>query len=437
MGAPIDTEPDIQASSPNRQGGLAALQATMPRGQPPQYPMAQAPQGAAPPPPPPQQQQSQGQGQGFDQGMGGGPDLNAVAQQIMRSNPGAPPQVIAAAMQQYVKTFNPALMMQLREQQLMQNWMLGNRRLDQTDVKTGINANLKLADINTKRRVAGLPELSMDQAQQGGMIPADNQGGQTQQPSQQAGGELFAGVPPDLIQRANSLGYSNDALLQAATVYQQTGKSPGIGTRAQTQFITGIIRQIAHNINAQQGKTDAEMSKGWQTYHAEGKFQDTAASYGARVENAVGELEQLIPQAAAVSNQYDRSNFTSLNKFYNMWKQGQSDPAINDLMVASFGVISAYVRAMNPSGSPRVADRIETEQIGLLSSAVGKEAYMTQLRRMWKEAQASQTATYETGAKGRQPGDINKPMPGDTAQQGAPSGGGKQFHYDAQGNPIE
>lgn len=363
--------------------------------------------------------------------MYGGFDINRIIQAVEAANPGAPPQVKMQAIQNLTKLFNPQQALQFKQMQIMQR-----------AEGMGINAAMKLQDINTKRQAQGFPPITMQEAMQGGMLG----GGETQaqlpgqsQPTQQGQApqrDLFAGVDPGQLQRAANLGWNKDTIAQAAQVYQQTGKPPtGLGTRPQAAFIQGIIKQVTENINRQQGIGDQQMTAGWQKYHSEGKFQDVAAGYGARVENAVNELKQLIPQAAASSSQYKRSDMVALNELYNKWKQQQSDPRFNDLLLASFGTISAYVRAMNPAGTPRVADRLETEQIKLLSGAVGQEAYMAQLRRMWKEAQASQTATYETGKEGRRPGDINAPMPGDTGQgaQGTTTGpvdmgGGWTYH---------
>ncbi len=99
MGQPIGAEPDMQASDPSRAGGYAALYAAMPQGQlPRQSQPAQYP-GMG-------QQQPQGQPQGQQGGM---PDINQIVQQIAQANPGAPPQVIASAVMQYVKSISPML----------------------------------------------------------------------------------------------------------------------------------------------------------------------------------------------------------------------------------------------------------------------------------------------------------------------------------------
>ena len=80
-------------------------------------------------------------------------------------------------------------------------------------------------------------------------------------------------------------------------------------------------------------------------------------------------------------------------------------------MLANFSLVNAYTRAMNPQGVPRIQERLEQHAMGILSTATDEKAYEVQVRRLWKEGQASKTATAKT-AEGVTPGDINAPVPG-------------------------
>lgn len=154
-----------------------------------------------------------------------------------------------------------------------------------------------------------------------------------------------------------------------------------------------------------------------------------------RIENAVNEVEQLIPQAVEASRNYPRGESVQWNKIRNALKGSISDTELNDFEFANFSLITAYTRAMNPQGIPRVNDRLEQHAAGILSDYVGSKAYETQVRRLWKEVQASKIATQET-AQGSKPGDINAPVPG----LDKPAGGGApvrvQTPAEAQGLPV-
>lgn len=132
-------------------------------------PMSLAPGGAgggAPPPPrpgsppvaqpgqpmpPPQQQppmQQPPQPQGWDQG-GGGFDVRQIIMAIARANPGVPPQVLAKATDQAIRTFVPV---QLREQALQQAAMLGLARIGATERGQDIRAETAEGAQATVRR---------------------------------------------------------------------------------------------------------------------------------------------------------------------------------------------------------------------------------------------------------------------------------------------
>src|SRR5260370_40637277 len=80
-----------------------------------------------------------------------------------------------------------------------------------------------------------------------------------------------------------------------------------------------------------------------------------------------------------------------------------------------------YMRAVNPQGVPRIAEREEAKYIGFLNLATAQESYEIVLRRIWKEVQMSKQAVFET-SQGRTPGNIKEPFPGDIGG-GMPSGG--------------
>lgn len=155
----------------------------------------------------------------------------------------------------------------------------------------------------------------------------------------------------------------------------------------------------------------ADIEKFAREYSGEQSYGRTSGSMGARVESASNEVAQLIPQAVETSHNYLRGKVVSFNKIRNAIESGKSDPAFNDFELANFSLINAYTRAMNPQGTPHVSDRLEQHALNILSTAISPQAYDVQVRRLWKEVQASKKAQAET-AGGRTSGDINTPVPG-------------------------
>jgi hypothetical protein len=151
----------------------------------------------------------------------------------------------------------------------------------------------------------------------------------------------------------------------------------------------------------------------------EASYARSAGTMAARVEAASNEVVQLLPQAVETSRALPRGPWVPWNTLVQKYQAGTSDPAYNDFVMANFSLQNAYTRAMNPQGIPRVNDRLEQHFNGVLSQANSGEAYQVQLRRLWKEVQASKKSVAET-RKGVTGGDINAPMPGDEPEGGAP-----------------
>lgn len=170
--------------------------------------------------------------------------------------------------------------------------------------------------------------------------------------------------------------------------------------------------------------TAEEIKKAAAEYAGEQSYQRRAGTSAANVENASNEVVQLIPQAIETSRALPRGKWVPINTLVQRWEQGKSDPAYNDFMVANFSLLNAYTRAMNPQGVPRIQERLEQHALGVLSTATSPEAYEVQVRRLWKEVQASKTATAKT-SEGRTPGDINSPVPGMDQPPASNDGWGK------------
>lgn len=183
------------------------------------------------------------------------------------------------------------------------------------------------------------------------------------------------------------------------------------------------VEAFKRDFQAKNGRapTGEEITKFAASYSGEQSYGRTAGSQGARVENAANEVVQLIPQAIEASRNLPRGKFVPVNILVQKWDQGTSNPAYNDFLMANFSLLNAYTRAMNPQGTPRIQERLEQHALGVLSTATSEQAYEVQVRRLWKEVQASKTATAKT-SEGRTPGDINSPVPGLDTPAGAGDG---------------
>jgi hypothetical protein len=91
-----------------------------------------------------------------------------------------------------------------------------------------------------------------------------------------------------------------------------------------------------------------------------------------------------------------------LQTLRNAWLQGTSDPRFDRFLVNNESLLRAWVRAMNPTGQPRVGQEMTARAEGVLSKAVGLRGYEAMLDALWQEVQASREAVEDVRA-GRAP----------------------------------
>lgn len=208
-------------------------------------------------------------------------------------------------------------------------------------------------------------------------------------------------------------GLNQDALMQLVDRRLAGDKAAFANLGRGTQG--GVTLQQANNLLAkvmkERGISGDDLAKIDQQYVGGTSYQRSAGTYASRVENATNEVAQLIPQALQASENLPRGKFVPFNQLKNLYLAGKSDPAYNDFMLSNFGLLSAYMRAMNPTGNPRVADRIETHAEGILSLATSPQAYRTQVNRLWMEVQQSKRATAQTREEPPSTFDPNAPIP--------------------------
>lgn len=160
--------------------------------------------GGMPPQMPPQQQQPMGgqmQPPGGGMGMSGQPalDWRSVLQKVQQANPGAPPQVIAAAVDKFMPLMN---------QQAQQQWkeigmQMKGLQIENQMLRGQQNFQVQNDRLNLQRQMYGLPPLSGGQGQQGEAGPGGGRGtqgaGEPQGTAAQIGEAVIRGdQPPDL-----------------------------------------------------------------------------------------------------------------------------------------------------------------------------------------------------------------------------------------------
>jgi hypothetical protein len=168
--------------------------------QPGQPPMGGPPPGGGMPPQPPMPQ-----GQPGMQGMPPGPpqmgqqgpslDWRSIMQKVQQANPGAPPNVLAAAVDRFLPLMNQQSQMEWKQYSMM----LQQGRLDLQQDRLGMEQER----INTQRQALGLPPLGPGQMGQVAGQGGGQGGGQSAEPQltgpQKIGQAIIDGEQPPVL----------------------------------------------------------------------------------------------------------------------------------------------------------------------------------------------------------------------------------------------
>jgi hypothetical protein len=172
------------------------------------------------------------------------------------------------------------------------------------------------------------------------------------------------------------------------TVKQNVGRGASAG-----QNLARLNERIAHwqeELKVSPTEQAARTAK----FGGEKAYQRTVGSYSARVEVASNEVIQMAPLALESAKKLlgEGSEWVAVNRLIRRFEQGTSDPKYYQFIANNIALKSAYVRAMNPTGVPRIAERMETEAEGLFDKATSYEAYKTVVDQVMREVSASKRA---------------------------------------------
>ncbi len=194
---------------------------------------------------------------------------------------------------------------------------------------------------------------------------------------------------------------SEDALRRRAEQYVvagdesvRRGMGGGVSGRVNLARLDDMITQV----QKEQNVDPKEQAKRIAGFIGEKQYQRTSGGYAARVEVASNEVAQMAPLALESSEKLERigGGYVAVNEAIQRWQRGTSNLALTEFATNNFALMNAYVRAMNPTGVPRVQERVEAHAEGLFKTATSQEAYRKMIETMLREVLASKRAVAAT-----------------------------------------
>jgi hypothetical protein len=204
----------------------------------------------------------------------------------------------------------------------------------------------------------------------------------------------------DLLKQNQEQGFlSEDALKMRADQYVIAGDEGvrrGLGGGASGRINLARLDDMIAQRQKEMGVTPQEQAKRIASFIGEKQYQRTSGGYAARVEVASNEVAQIAPLALESSEKVGRVKWVPVNEAIQSWQRGTSDLNLTEFATNNFALKNAYVRAMNPTGVPRVQERAEAHAEGLFKTTTSPEAYRKMVEQMLREVLASKRAVAAT-----------------------------------------
>jgi uncharacterized lipoprotein NlpE involved in copper resistance len=203
--------------------------------------------------------------------------------------------------------------------------------------------------------------------------------------------------------------------------FQGLQATPGTGVR--TSKLVAAANAVAQQMVAAEaqrtGKSEdqirsevrARFNAAQSTTRAETTFAGRGATLAANAIQANDALQKMIPQVVAASRLLKQSDWQIVNQLVQAGQRAHSDPTYNAYLQAIWDAESAFARAMNPRGQPRVGERWAAEARGILSQTLGPDGLEAQLYNMWRAAGIEIQSAQQTLREGLQADPFAEPFP--------------------------
>lgn len=219
----------------------------------------------------------------------------------------------------------------------------------------------------------------------------------------------------------------DDTLTSMAGQYLAGDKSvfTNIGRGAQGAENIIRLRQRVKDVADAQGMNPADVAHRIAEFSGDMASQRTLGVRQTNADMAVTEAQKMSDLALAASQNFPRTNYPKVNAAIQAYKENTGDPDVMRFGAANLAFVNTYARAISPSGTPTVHDKIASVAEGKLSTVNSHEQYAAVVDQMKQEMAAAKAAPAQVkqdlrdAASGRNTppaGQVTPPKPGQLVQ---------------------
>lgn len=186
----------------------------------------------------------------------------------------------------------------------------------------------------------------------------------------------------------------DDTLTSMAGQYLSGDKSvfTNIGRGAQGAENIIRLRQRVKEVADAQGMKPADVAHRIAEFSGDMASQRTLGVRQTNADMAVTEAQKMSDLALAASQNVPRSNYPKVNQAIQAYRENTGDPNVMRFGAANLAFVNTYARAISPTGTPTVHDKIAAVAEGKLSTANSHTQYAAIVDQMRQEMAAAKAA---------------------------------------------
>jgi hypothetical protein len=164
----------------------------------------------------------------------------------------------------------------------------------------------------------------------------------------------------------------------------------GRGTQGAENIIR--LRQRVKEVADAQGMKPADVAHRIAEFSGDMASQRTLGVRQTNADMAVTEAQKMSDLALAASQNVPRSNYPKVNAAIQAYRENTGDPNVMRFGAANLAFVNTYARAISPTGTPTVHDKIAAVAEGKLSTANSHAQYAAIVDQMRQEMAAAKAA---------------------------------------------
>jgi len=225
---------------------------------------------------------------------------------------------------------------------------------------------VRFHDLSAKQQAAALAQTAKHETAMEGIARLTAENNANKFGTIPYGGGVFNQKTGEMISAPSGEGLLDDDTVKAMAEQARAGDTSALmnlGRGAQGATNLAAVRKEIARQNAAEGKTGADQAAANAEFVGEKSGQRTIGTKQANIEMASTEFTKIAPLVVAASDAVDRTKYPAVNRIIEAWRTNTGDENVVKLGQGLNSLVNIYARAISPTGSPTVHDKVEAQNV--------------------------------------------------------------------------